>query len=102
MFYAHIGYTKTNADRQSTATTVNKSAQLGYMCTHLTANVVSSSSQTFPQSSPTEKRTKIEKLQRRTELVSALLSDYLHQNEKQVEDHVCSLAGAVRVSESCP
>lgn len=43
-----------------------------------------------------------QKLQERTELVTVLPSHYSHQNEKPKEDHVCSLAGAVRVSENCP
>lgn len=97
----HI-YTKINAGHQSTPTHVNKSAQLDYMCTHLTANVVSSPYQIIPQSCLPERRAKIQKLQKRTELITVHLSDYLHQNKKPEEDHVCSLAGAVRVSENCP
>lgn len=65
----HI-YTKTNADHQSTSSNVNKSVQLGYMCTHLTANVVSSPYQIFPQSRLPEKRTKTQKLQKRTGLIT--------------------------------
>lgn len=56
MFYAHLGYTKTNADQQSAPTSVNKSAQLGYMCVHLIANAVRSSKQIF------SRRTKIQRL----------------------------------------
>lgn len=56
MFYAHLGYTKTNADQQSAPTSVNKSAQLGYMCALLTANAVRSSEQIF------SRRTKIQRL----------------------------------------
>lgn len=49
----HI-YTKTKAGHQSTSTNVNKSVQLGYMCTHLTANVVSSPNQISPKLSTRE------------------------------------------------
>lgn len=44
----HI-YAKTYAGNQSTSSNVNKSVHPGYMCTHLTANVVSSPYQIFPK-----------------------------------------------------
>lgn len=95
----HI-YTKTKAEHQSTD--VNKVRSWGYMCTHLTANVLSSPYQILSKSCLPEKRTKVQEPQRTTELVTVHLTDYLHQNKKPEEDHVCSFAGAVRVSESYP